>query len=485
MTDHDTTTAKPERTWVWWCNEESIAAGKFSVLAIVETVAAVGVWWWLAMHFNWSIFSFIALFAAPVLLLRSEESIADGVKILSRYWNQEGNTKKELWLTTFITVLSTYLATRWLANHWLSTFTDWDLLWRTAMLGALAFAFAYAVMTSVAVWSTRASGSGVFVIALYDLGLTVMLSGLVGGMTMAIAMRIAIAIGGWTSIAPVFAFGIVLRSQFIRLFATLRHPIHGVARLPRNWRETLWITDLKNPPELIPQARSVSYLLAVRSLWLAFLQEETISKKLFLAILILIFYLSALAFRWSLKASAWLWFPLILLLKPPFCGLNSVAKNRQIGRTIFGLWRKLPLLSILIFAWLMLSLFPDFDFLRNILPEKMGDFVKGVGEKMHPPPAGGIRYIALWLFCALTFFYWLGINNYEADEKSGEKLPTEAEKIQSQQDLAQLARSIERLRMALIATVIVGGYAFVAVFLHDKNPTYAEHFLAPWLLRIL
>jgi hypothetical protein len=207
--------------------------------------------------------------------------------------------------------------------------------------------------------------------------------------------------------------------------------------------------------------------------------------KIYKFFLVLIFYLPALAYRWSLKASAWLWWPLFLLLKPPFYGLNSVAKNRQIGRTIFGLWRKLPLLSILIFAWLMLSLFPDFDFLRNILPEKMGDFVKGVGEKMHPPPAGGIRYIALWLFCALTFFYWLGINNYEADEKSGEKLPTEAEKIQSQQDLAQLARGIERLRMALIATVIVGGYAFVAVFLHDKNPAYANHFLAPWLLRIL
>ncbi|MDD4963149.1 MAG: hypothetical protein PHI11_04415 [Gallionella sp.] len=153
MTDHDTPTTPKSPCqawldrWVWYCDETSIAAGKISALAIVETVAAVGVWWWLAMHFNWSIFSFIALFAAPLLLLRSPESIQLGVAMLKQYIKHDKNDTSKTSNATLFAILSLVMTsglTYWLASDWLSTLGTADLFWWVAILSILAFLLALA-----------------------------------------------------------------------------------------------------------------------------------------------------------------------------------------------------------------------------------------------------------------------------------------------------------------------------------------------------
>ena len=59
---------KPESGWVWHCNDASIAAGQVSVLAILEVILAVCVYWWLAFYFEWPWMAFISMIAAPMLL---------------------------------------------------------------------------------------------------------------------------------------------------------------------------------------------------------------------------------------------------------------------------------------------------------------------------------------------------------------------------------------------------------------------------------
>ncbi len=78
---------KPQLSWVWRCTDASIAAGQISMLAALETLIAVGVYWWLALHFDWPWMAFLSMFAAPILLLRSKESITLGVKLLRSYWD--------------------------------------------------------------------------------------------------------------------------------------------------------------------------------------------------------------------------------------------------------------------------------------------------------------------------------------------------------------------------------------------------------------
>ena len=415
MTDHDTTTAKPESTWVWWCNEKSIAAGKVSVLAIVETFAAVGVWWWLAMHFNWSIFSFVALFAAPMLLLRSEESIAGGVELLNAFWTSKVAFSIRTFMLTFMGV----------------------------------FLFFSSIVLGIA-----------------------MMLGILSGSMWQISLMIFLAFTANTSIfgrPQLRALEVLVISQLIRLSATLWYPMHGLRQLPHNWRETLSVIDLTHPPELIPQAGKVSDQLAVKSLWRCMCVEESLWKKITLIVLIAIIYLPALTYRWSLKASAWLWLPLILLPKQPLESLENVDKTRKIGRLVSGLSRFLPIVAALVVLWLTLSLIPEFSFLLNVLPENLGELGKGIGERIQPPQTGGVRYVALWLFCGLTLLYWRDADNYKTDKTSCADLTDKHDKARFKQDLEQLSSDIEKLHSFLIVTVLVWGEATVIYLLHTSG----------------
>ncbi|MDD2776853.1 MAG: hypothetical protein PHU06_12935 [Gallionella sp.] len=250
MTEHDTTTAKPERAWVWWCNEDSIAAGKISALAIVETFAAVGAWWWLAMHFNWSIFSFIALFAAPLLLLRSEESIEEGVEMLRRYWQRNYKDVSILEnIFLFVVVPAACVLFAWGTND------DWIVqMFRKDTND---------IRTEELLLTIRAIKIQVSIFILFPF--TVMLLTLFKDNSRDNFWGLFITKRALPLL--IYQLGILFRSQWIRLFATISHPIHGVQQLPKNWRETLWIIDLTHLPELIPQANKVDFLFSVGELW--------------------------------------------------------------------------------------------------------------------------------------------------------------------------------------------------------------------------
>ncbi|MDD4964931.1 MAG: hypothetical protein PHI11_13545 [Gallionella sp.] len=278
--------------------------------------------------------------------------------------------------------------------------------------------------------------------------------------------------------------GVVLRSQLIRLLATLLHLPQGLEQLPQNWRETLWVIEIRHSPELIPQAGAVNNLFSVKSLWQGILKEETVAERLTRAILLPILYLPALAYRWSLKASAWLWWPLFLLLKPPFAGLNERACCKETVLSVSGKWRLLLWIPVVLLAWLTISALPQLGILLEIFPKEAATLGKLLATVQ--PPKFGLLYIMLWLLGGLTIWYYLASENLkllhtdELKPKQFASLPAEEKAI-----FLASARHVEKLRLALIACVIVGGYAFAAMWLHDKNPAYANHFLAPWLLRIL
>jgi hypothetical protein len=73
---------KPARGWVWHSTDASIAAGQISLLSVLETFFALGLYGWLAFHFEHQWWLLISAVAAPIILLRSLESEQLGVKIL-------------------------------------------------------------------------------------------------------------------------------------------------------------------------------------------------------------------------------------------------------------------------------------------------------------------------------------------------------------------------------------------------------------------
>ncbi len=109
MAEESSSLRKPARGWVWHSTDASIAAGQISVLSVLETFCALGLYGWLAFHFEHQWWLLISAVSIPLLLLRSEISINEGVKLLDQYWLRKTAqiTKKEgylllLFLSAFI-----------------------------------------------------------------------------------------------------------------------------------------------------------------------------------------------------------------------------------------------------------------------------------------------------------------------------------------------------------------------------------------------
>ncbi|WP_296676613.1 MULTISPECIES: hypothetical protein, partial [unclassified Thiothrix] len=142
-------TRPPARGWVWHSTDASIAAGQLSLLSVLETFCALGLYGWLAFHFDHQWWLLISAVAAPIILLRSPESKALGVQWLGSYW--EGWNSDREWgdltlsekaLVIGIPLVVAGLLTWWLASLWLPGYTGWALFWRSFALGAFAFAVA-------------------------------------------------------------------------------------------------------------------------------------------------------------------------------------------------------------------------------------------------------------------------------------------------------------------------------------------------------
>ena len=67
-------------------NKESVARGEVSILAIVETLCAIALVFWLSSHFNTLRWLAIAMCVSPLLLLRTEESTRLGIEWFDWIW---------------------------------------------------------------------------------------------------------------------------------------------------------------------------------------------------------------------------------------------------------------------------------------------------------------------------------------------------------------------------------------------------------------
>jgi hypothetical protein len=92
MTDSRMADQPPQQPkWVWLSSHKSVAQGIPSVTAIAETVLAVAVYWWLAIRFGTYGFLILGACIAPLILMRSDQSVALGVKWFTN-WEERLDT---------------------------------------------------------------------------------------------------------------------------------------------------------------------------------------------------------------------------------------------------------------------------------------------------------------------------------------------------------------------------------------------------------
>jgi len=74
-----------KRTWVWRSYPGTTDAGIFSVLAAIEVVAAIAAYWGYAIWAHTQVHLLISILVAPLLLLRSEQSVELGIRWFKRF----------------------------------------------------------------------------------------------------------------------------------------------------------------------------------------------------------------------------------------------------------------------------------------------------------------------------------------------------------------------------------------------------------------
>jgi hypothetical protein len=106
-TDTAPDASTPARGWVWHSTDESIATGQISVLSVVETFCALGLYGWLAFHFEHQWWWLLIAVATPIILFRSPASIQLGLKIIKLNFDHNAESISYI-ISIIILTLFTY-----------------------------------------------------------------------------------------------------------------------------------------------------------------------------------------------------------------------------------------------------------------------------------------------------------------------------------------------------------------------------------------
>jgi hypothetical protein len=311
----------------WTSTPESVKNGEPTVLAIAETVLAVAIYWGIAWYWDTHIHLLTSIVAAPLLLLRSPESTEKGVEWFAENWKSNsmlnsGQTPQpfthKIWFLLPI-IISIFVANELLAYS-LQNHFEGSLTLHLILIGATTYVLLFSTM-----FATIGLGPNWLLIEAIGLEFALM-AGIVTGLVAGIQSGIAAVAGVLTGVLlgfflvyilnftfVLFGVGIWLRSLIIRTLTTLCHPLSGVKDLPNNWRQLIWAVDSLYPPELVPNLTSRIDSLSIQYFLKDFRSQDWLIR-LSIIYFVVIFFLPALLYRWSLKSTCWLYLPLVYMI---------------------------------------------------------------------------------------------------------------------------------------------------------------------------
>ncbi|MBR9972297.1 hypothetical protein [Magnetospirillum sulfuroxidans] len=482
----------PRRKWVWWSRSEN-AEGCISLFALAEIPFATLLFGWLAQHNPWPWTSLIGLMAAPILLLRSETSVEMGVEMLWDYWERFEQEKSVLSLGKRGPLLGGALAAALLGAAIVLGFdailpyqTAWEfgsayiavLGWTVLIIGiSISFAispnFETVLLGGVAALSV---GSVVF-------------GGLTGSVLMSLGLIVAVPLlilmafllnakknfSTLLLLAPSIILGVFGRAVVIRLRSSLTHLHAGLAALPDNWRTTVVVMDPIHLPELLPRAGDVLMTFSL----VHFRDWPCKGEWSFKFLLAAIIYLSALVYRWNIKASWWLWGPVALMLRP------AIWERDEDMRVETAEWAHAP--SWYGFGFFLLIVLAGLGFLN--LPEAIFGAHKDLILllKSLAPPAVSVRSGLIVACMATTIAFFMAARRLREPYDSVLKEIDGLNKA-SAGSLVQFrsrARTLRHCRQMLTALMIFTIWSFALKFALERWPEQTGQavweWIRPWL----
>ena len=342
------------RRFVWWSDDESRKNQTVSILAIVETVLAVALYWWIAIAWDCHFLLLSSLFAAPLLLLRSEKSVEKGVEwFLADQFDFESyekwtRAKQHKWKAIVVVVVFVsvgYLSYQ-LAQLLLVDESGVTLFLFGVLIGAVVgFTFSYALTILGAGASTAAAENVGIATPLFLTAVSISAAAVssfifVGESVGIVVVGLSIVPLAWPSIAVTvadiassagLALGWVVRAISSRIVATSRYPVEGAKSLPKNWFENSFVIDFTTDPELLPGIRHRKSIFTLSGMRKKSRKENNIwFRYAFYPIATILFFLPALLYRLHIKATCWLYWPLFYLLRPALTKDTTEMRRREL-----------------------------------------------------------------------------------------------------------------------------------------------------------
>ena len=317
--------------WVVWSTRASINAGTPSLTAIVETLVAVPIYWWLAIHFETYLPLLVSVCVAPLVLLRSDTSVALGVRLFKawekryfRTWTdltarEQGYLLVPATLVATVTgVLMSYLLSHIMVKTFIAGHELWSAFWHGAALGyavgAVTIAAAGALMAMTAVVTALPVAALAAEVAAFvgTVAGTLVAAGATAGMGAALGA----VVGALTLHAGTLGLivGIFLVSVAVQIFATLCEPVAALRALPDNFRRLVFCTSPLQMPELVSGLadNELEFTLTIQLQRMREIPSKVYAYLVFLPAIALWFG-TAWCYRFILKSTAWFWWPMAFL----------------------------------------------------------------------------------------------------------------------------------------------------------------------------
>ncbi len=346
-------TTKP--SWVWFSTPDSFATSKVSILAIIETILASMIYLLIAFKYGTAHLT-IAVLLAPILLLRTDESVKYALEHSKQY---DRVSIKDVTLPVPLQQSIFFLKN--ILISWLV----------------------------IAIWGYFLNGDNEVI----DIK--------PGG-----AAYLEVTIGTFMGVY-ILAFGLVIRAWATIRFALI-NPSKSLSNIPINWWNQIASLDTFYPPELVPGVikyeatkNYVSRLQPFAYLYVTIMRLHIFGQGNHAIITVATFPFIAIPvyfYRWSIKGTAILMLPMIGLLYDSKTTKPEHIKNSLVMNTLFRVSCFMLLYAILI---LILRTFEiDLGFNESIQKFLWLNDPHGIIKRVFPE-----NEIMLWqLFLILTAF---------------------------------------------------------------------------------
>ena len=394
------------RNFVAHSSDESIAEGKISILAVVETLLSVAAYWLIWWWFDTTLHLLVSICVAPLTLLRSPASIETGIEMFQNYSDRDDSgairTKSRIAIAVFVSLYACLLIQgvilfmgvppsnipgsilvaaalvylmSFLAGVVTYSYLDMDFETDFLLSGTIwTFVFpAAAVLFAINAWYSLAI---IFVV----LGcLSLIFRGTVRGI---------IQVPFLPALLLAFLFGTAIRTLCIRFSATLMHLAAGVKTIGRNWNSLILSTDFLKFPEIVPGLSESNPSDSLNRVFQDMKDDDNRWFKAFALLGIATLFLPSLLYRYSLKSTCWFYAPLIYVAHLPAKLRDGDERllwiRMQLSRPVIWLRLALAILT------LTLAVFAAID------PDKLGSLLQAMGAGDLPGNPFALAFVLDW-----------------------------------------------------------------------------------------